>query len=321
MSGMLGTFEGAVAQGVLWAVMVLGVYITYKILDIADLTVDGSFSLGGCTCAALLFQGVNPVLSLFIGFLAGLAAGAVTGILHTLFEIPAILAGILTQISLWPINYKIMDKANQSISQDKNRNEIKNIFMRFQELTGLELKEATLVLGLIIAIVIILILYWFFGTELGSSIRATGNNPDMIRALGVNIKITKLLTLMLSNGLVALSGALVAQNHKYGDINMGTGAIVIGLAAIVIGEVLLGWIKNFGGKLFAAVLGSSIYFLIRAIVLELDLGTVGTNWMKLISAVIIAAAMAVPVISKKIKTRRMYAETVEEDVVKEEIKC
>ena len=319
MSGMLGTFEGAVAQGVLWAVMVLGVYITYKILDIADLTVDGSFSLGGCTCAALLFQGINPILALFFGFLAGLAA--VTGILHTLFEIPAILAGILTQISLWPINYKIMDKANQSISQDKNRNEIKNIFMRFQELTGLELKEATLVLGLIIAIVIILILYWFFGTELGSSIRATGNNPDMIRALGVNIKITKLLTLMLSNGLVALSGALVAQNHKYGDINMGTGAIVIGLAAIVIGEVLLGWIKNFGGKLFATVLGSSIYFLIRAIVLELDLGTVGTNWMKLISAVIIAVAMAVPVISKKIKTRRMYAESVEEDMVKEEMKC
>ncbi len=136
MSGMLGTFEGAIAQGILWAVMVLGVYITYKILDIADLTVDGSFSLGGCTCAALLFQGVNPILALFIGFLAGLAAGAVTGILHTLFEIPAILAGILTQISLWPINYKIMDKANQSISQDKNRNEIKNIFMRFQEFTG-----------------------------------------------------------------------------------------------------------------------------------------------------------------------------------------
>ncbi len=258
MSGMLGTFEGAIAQGILWAVMVLGVYITYKILDIADLTVDGSFSLGGCTCAALLFQGVNPILALFIGFLAGLAAGAVTGILHTLFEIPAILAGILTQISLWPINYKIMDKANQSISQDKNRNEIKNIFMRFQEFTGLELREATLVLGLIIAIVIILILYWFFGTELGSSIRATGNNPDMIRALGVNIKITKLLTLMLSNGLVALSGALVAQNQKYGDINMGTGAIVIGLAAIVIGEVLLGWIKNFGGKLFSAVVGASV---------------------------------------------------------------
>ena len=211
-----------------------------------------------------------------------------------------------------------MDKANQSISQDKNRNEIKNIFMRFQEFTGLELREATLVLGLIIAIVIILILYWFFGTELGSSIRATGNNPDMIRALGVNIKITKLLTLMLSNGLVALSGALVAQNQKYGDINMGTGAIVIGLAAIVIGEVLLGWIKNFGGKLFSAVVGASVYFLIRAIVLELDMGT---NWMKLISAVIIAVAMAVPVISKKIKTRRMYAESVEEDMVKEETEC
>ncbi len=319
MSGMLGTFEGAIAQGVLWSIMVLGVYITYKILDIADLTVDGSFSLGGCTCAALLYKGMNPIFALLIGFLAGLVAGAVTGILHTLLEIPAILAGILTQISLWPINYKIMNKANQSFAQDKNKNEVKNIFMRFQEFTGLELREATLILGLIIAIVVILVLYWFFGTELGSAIRATGNNADMIRALGVNIKITKLLTLMISNGLVALSGALVAQNHKYGDINMGTGAIVIGLAAIVIGEVLLVWIKNFGGKLFSAVVGSSVYFLIRAIVLELDLGTVGTNWMKLISAVIIAIALAVPVISQKIKIRRMYAESVPEDMIKEEI--
>lgn len=316
--GTFGVFEGAIAQGVLWSIMVLGVYITYKILDIADLTVDGSFSMGGCTCAALLYQGMNPILALFFGFLAGLAAGAVTGILHTMFEIPAILAGILTQISLWPINLKIMGRANQPFFQDKDKNQVKSIFVRFQEFTGLDSSKATMVLGLIVVLVIVIFLYWFFGTELGSAIRATGNNPDMIRALGVNIKITKLLTLMISNGLVALAGALVAQNQKYGDINMGTGAIVIGLAAIVIGEVLLGWVKNFGGKLFSTVIGSSVYFVIRAIVLKMDLDA---NLMKLFSAIIIAVALAVPVISKKIKLRRMYAESVDEDFIKEETKC
>lgn len=315
MGGFIGTMEGAISQGVMWSIMVLGVYITYKILNIADLTVDGSFSLGGCTCAMLLYKGTNPILALFCGFLAGLAAGAVTGILHTMFEIPAILAGILCQISLWPINLEIMGKSNRPCFQDKDKNVIKSIFIRFQEFTGLNLNESRLLLGFIIATIVVMILYWFFGTELGSSIRATGNNPEMIRALGVNIKITKLFTLMLSNGLVALSGALVAQEQKYGDINMGTGAIVIGLAAIVIGEVLLGWIKNFGGKLFAAVVGSAIYYVIRAIVLELGFKP---NFMKLFSAIIIAIALAVPIVTRRFQLRRMYAETVDEDLMEDE---
>lgn len=192
-----------------------------------------------------------------------------------------------------------------------DRKPIKSIFIKFQELTGLDQNKTTLVLGLLIVVCIILLLYWFFGTEFGSAIRATGNNPDMIRALGVNIKITKLVTLMLSNGLVALSGALVAQNQKYGDINMGTGAIVIGLAAIVIGEVLLFFVKNFAMKLVGTVIGSCVYFSIRAIVLELN---IDANMMKLFSALIIAVALSIPVVSGKIKNKRMYAEFVDEDV-------
>lgn len=303
MNFLVGAMPDAVSQGILWAVMVLGVYITYKILNIADLTVDGSFSLGGCTCAALMYNGMNPVLALLIGFLAGLAAGAVTGILHTVFEIPAILAGILTQISIWPINLKIMGRANTPLMRTADKKKIKSIFLIISEKFDIDQSTATLILGCIVALIVIVFLYWFFGTELGSAIRATGNNEDMIRALGVNTKMTKLLSLMISNGLVALAGAMVAQSQKYGDINMGTGAIVIGLAAIVIGEVLLGWMKSFGGKLLSAVVGSAVYFVIRAIVLELNLDA---NYMKLISAIIIAVALSVPVVVDKIKMRSLY---------------
>lgn len=303
MNFLVGAMPDAVSQGILWAVMVLGVYITYKILNIADLTVDGSFSLGGCTCAALMYNGMNPVIALLIGFLAGLAAGAVTGILHTVFEIPAILAGILTQISIWPINLKIMGRANTPLMRTADKKKIKSIFLIISEKFDIDQSTATLILGCIVALIVIVFLYWFFGTELGSAIRATGNNEDMIRALGVNTKMTKLLSLMISNGLVALAGAMVAQSQKYGDINMGTGAIVIGLAAIVIGEVLLGWMKSFGGKLLSAVVGSAVYFVIRAIVLELNLDA---NYMKLISAIIIAVALSVPVVVDKIKMRSLY---------------
>ncbi|MDY6329506.1 MAG: ABC transporter permease [Lachnospiraceae bacterium] len=303
MSFFVGAMPDAISQGVLWAVMVLGVYITFKILDIADLTVDGSFSLGGCTCAALMYNGMNPVLALFIGFLAGLLAGAVTGVLHTVFEIPAILAGILTQISIWPINLKIMGRANTPLMRTADKKKIKSIFLLVSEKFGIDQSTATLIVGLVIVIVLIIFLYWFFGTELGSAIRATGNNEDMIRALGVNVKFTKLLSLMISNGLVGLAGGMVAQSQKYGDINMGTGAIVIGLAAIVIGEVLLGWLKSFGGKLCSVVVGSAVYFVIRAIVLELNLDA---NYMKLISAIIIAIALSVPIVLDKIKIRSQY---------------
>lgn len=306
LSRLLPALQGAVGQGVLWGIMVLGVYITFRLLDIADLTVDGSFALGGCVCALMLSRyHINPVLALAMSTLAGLAAGAVTGILHTVFEIPAILAGILSQIALWSINLRVLgNKSNQSIKGEPN------LILDTADQMGILKSQAAVLIGVLVAVLIIGVLYWFFGTEIGSALRATGNNEDMIRALGVNTKMTKLLGLMISNGLVGLSGGLVCQSQGYGDINMGTGAIVIGLAAIVIGEVLLGWLRSFGGKLTSAVVGSVVYFLIRAIVLQLGMKA---NDMKLISAVIVALALAVPVTMTKWKLRQAYTEGGEED--------
>ena len=262
IGGILLALQGAASQGILWGIFVLGVYITYKILDIADLTVDGSFALGGCVCATLVVtHGVNPFIALLIATAAGVLAGAVTGFLHTVFEIPAILAGILTQISLWSINLRIMGKSNIPLLKTGT------IFSGLVDATGMKTSLASGLIGLVIAGAVIFLLYWFFGTEIGSALRATGNNEDMIRALGVNTKMTKMIALMMANGLVGLSGALVCQSQKYADIGMGTGAIVIGLAAIVIGDVLMGKVRNFAGRLISAVVGSIVYFLIRAIVL------------------------------------------------------
>ena len=205
MNGLLASLQGAVAQGVLWGIMVLGVYITYRLMDIADLTVDGSFALGACVCAVLVVnKQVDPVVALLVSAMAGLAAGAVTGILHTVFEIPAILAGILTQISLWSINLRLMGgKSNIPLLK------VETLISKFVKMTGLTQSQASMIIGIIAAIIIIAFLYWFFGTEIGSAMRATGNNEDMVRALGVNTKMTKLLALTLSNGLVGLSGASV----------------------------------------------------------------------------------------------------------------
>lgn len=299
MSSLLLSLQGAVSQGVLWGIMVLGVYITYKILNTSDLTVDGSFALGSCVCATMIINfDMNPILALVVATLAGVLAGAVTGILHTVFEIPAILAGILTQISLWSINLRIMGgKSNMPLLK------VDNIFSGIVEKTGMKQSLVSLIIGVIIAAVIISILYWFFGTEIGSAIRATGNNEKMIRALGVDIKMTKMIGFMLGNGLVGLSGALVCQNSKYGDINMGTGAIVIGLAAIVIGEVLMGKFISFKAKLTSAVVGSIVYFAIRAIVLYLGMNA---NDMKLLSAVIVALALCVPVVMEKYRIKHSY---------------
>ena len=296
---MLGAFLGAISQGVLWGIMVLGVYITFKLLDIPDMTVDGSFTLGGFICAILISDGkINPILVLICAILGGLIAGAVTGILHTIFEIPAILAGILTQISLWSINLRIAHKRS-NITLPK----LGNIFSAVASMTGMKKSQVALVLGIIIVIVIIALLYWFFGTEMGSALRATGNNEAMVRALGINAKTMKLIALMISNGLVALAGALVCQSQGYADINMGTGAIVIGLAAIVIGEVLLGWVKPFYAKLGAAVIGSVVYFIIRAIVLQMGLDS---DYMKVLSAIIVAVALSFPVLSKKYRQKKDY---------------
>nr|WP_291233705.1 ABC transporter permease [Frisingicoccus sp.] len=305
IGGILLALQGAASQGILWGIFVLGVYITYKILDIADLTVDGSFALGGCVCATLVVtHGVNPFIALLIATAAGVLAGAVTGFLHTVFEIPAILAGILTQISLWSINLRIMGKSNIPLLKTGT------IFSGLVNATGMKTSLASGLIGLIIAGAIIFLLYWFFGTEIGSALRATGNNEDMIRALGVNTKMTKMIALMMANGLVGLSGALVCQSQKYADIGMGTGAIVIGLAAIVIGDVLMGKVRNFAGRLISAVVGSIVYFLIRAIVLQLGMDA---NDMKLLSAIIVALALCVPVAMEKYRLKHSYSEGGEED--------
>ena len=293
---------GAVSQGILWGIMVLGVFITYKLLDIADLTVDGSFALGGCVCAVLVVAGVDPLVAILAAMLAGMVAGAVTGFLHTVFEIPAILAGILTQIGLWSINLRIMGKSNTPLLKNET------IFSKVTDMTGLSTNAGAIVVGLVAAVLIIAVLYWFFGTEIGSACRATGNNEAMVRALGVNTKVTKMIALVLSNGLVGLSGGLICESQKYADIGMGTGAIVIGLAAIVIGEVL--WrvlpgakLHSFGGRLASAVVGSVVYFLIRAIVLQMGMDA---NDMKLLSAIIVALALCIPVVWEKYQLKRSY---------------
>lgn len=306
MNGLLASLQGAVAQGVLWGIMVLGVYITYRLMDIADLTVVGSFALGACICAVLVVnKQVDPVVALLVSAMAGLAAGAVTGILHTVFEIPAILAGILTQISLWSINLRLMGgKSNIPLLK------VETLISKFVKMTGLTQSQASMIIGIIAAIIIIAFLYWFFGTEIGSAMRATGNNEDMVRALGVNTKMTKLLALTLSNGLVGLSGALVCQSQKYGDINLGTGAIVIGLASIVIGEVLMGRLTSFYWKLTSVVVGSVTYFVIRALVLRMGLDA---NDMKLLSAIIVALALSFPVVLSKYRLRKEYTEGGDEE--------
>lgn len=301
MSGLLVSLQDAVVQGVLWGIMVLGVYITYKLLDIADLTVDGSFAMGGCVCAVMILNfHVDPWIALGAATIAGIAAGAVTGLLHTIFEIPAILAGILTQIGLWSINLRIMGgKSNVPLLKTDT------IMSKFIAVTGLSKQASAMVIGIGVAIIMIALLYWFFGTEIGSAMRATGNNQAMIRAQGVNTNWTKLLALAISNGLVGLSGGLVCQSQKYADIGMGTGAIVIGLAAIVIGDVLMGKLRSFGSKLTSAVVGSVIYFVIRAVVLRMGMDA---NDMKLLSAVIVAVALCVPVMANKWRIRKAYTE-------------
>ena len=299
---MLNAMLGAVSQGVLWGVMVLGVFITFKLLDIADMTVDGSFATGGAVCAVLVVAGVDPALAILGAMLAGAACGAVTGFLTTVFRIPSILAGILTQISLWSINLRIMGKSNTPLLTSKT------VFSAIGDATGLSSNVVAIIVGAAVAVLIVVLLYWFFGTELGSALRATGNNEDMIRALGVNTNTAKVIALTLSNALVGLSGGLICEQQKYADVGMGTGAIVIALAAIVIGEVLgrltPGKLTKFGSRLVSAIVGSVVYFLIRAIVLQLGMDA---NDMKLLSAIIVALALCVPVVIENVNRRRSYS--------------
>lgn len=290
--GILLAIQGAASQGVLWGIMALGLYITFKVLDFADLTVDGSFALGGAVSAVLLVNGWNPFLSLVIAFIAGGISGIVTGLLHTKLEIPGILAGILTMIALYSINIRIMGQANTPLLG------VDTIMVQLEILLGIDRTLSSLITGVVFSVVIILILYWFFGTELGSVIRATGNNEKMVRAQGVNTDNMKIIGLMLSNALVALSGAMVAQSQGYGDVGMGTGTIVIGLASIIIGEVIFGLRFSFWYRLMAVVLGSVIYRIIIAVVLQLGLKSTD---LKLLTALIVALALALPVVKRKFK--------------------
>lgn len=294
LSGIMMALQGAVSQGVLWGIMTLGLYITYKVLDYADLTVDGSFALGGAVSAILIVKGMNPYLTLMFSVAAGMMAGVVTGFLNTKLKIPAILAGILSMIALYSINIRIMGKPNVALLGEAT------VVTQIMDLTGLSNSVISLLLGILFAAAITGIMYWYFGTEIGCAIRATGNNEYMVRALGASTDQMKILGLLISNGLVALSGALVAQSQGYADVGMGTGTLVIGLASIIIGEVIFGKRFNFAYKLLSVVLGSAIYRMIIAIVLQMGLKS---SDLKLLTAVIVAMALSIPVVKKKIAVR------------------
>lgn len=290
---LLGSMPGAIAQGIIWGIMALGVYITFRMLDIADLTVDGSFTTGGATAVMLKIAGVPMWGCLICAFLVGIIAGLVTGILHTKLGIPAILAGILTQIGLYSINLRIMSgKANQSIPFGES-----DLYVTLGNVG-----RSILVSGLFAAAIIV-ILYLYFGTEQGSALRATGSNHSMANAQGINVNTMKVIGLAISNGLVAFSGALMAQYQGFADVNMGRGAIVIGLAAVIIGEVIglaiLGKKMNFWGRLIFVVCGGIIYYIVVQIVLWLKLPS---NDLKLFTAIIVALFLAVPYLRKKSKT-------------------
>lgn len=284
---LLNSLPGAAAQGLIWGLMAIGVYITYRILDVADLTVDGSIATGGAVAVMLIRAGMNPWCALLCAFLSGMLAGFVTGMFHTKCGIPAILSGILTQLALYSVNLRIMDsKANQAVGVDKYELLVSQRYVRALTL------ENPLPLLLLLTAALIGLLYWFFGTEKGSSIRATGANPNMARAQGINTNANVVFGLMLSNGLVALSGALLAQFQGASDVNMGRGAIVIGLAAVIIGEVIFGKLfTNFALKLLAVSIGAVIYYFVLQIVLQLGLNT---NDLKLITALIVALFLAIP---------------------------
>lgn len=340
---VLLAIQDAIAQGILWGVMGLGVYITFKVLDFADMTVDGSFAFGGCVCALLVAAGdkpyaslfaavitgilvsliagallltrgvnlflslfaavaagggagclvslflsafgMNPFLSLLIAIMAGMLAGLTTGILHTVLKIPAILSGILTQLALYSINLRVMGGANLPLLKSET------IFTIINDRLPLGSSTTMLLIGLTVVICLIILVYCFFGTEIGASIRATGNNEYMVRALGVNTKVMKVLALMIANGLVAFSGALVSQSQGFGDVSMGIGSIVIGLASIIIGEALISKKASFATKLISVILGSIAYRIVIAIVLQLGMKP---GDMKLLSAVIVIVTLAIP---------------------------
>lgn len=293
LQSLLNGLPGSVGQGLMWGVMAIGVYITYRVLDIADLTVDGSLATGGAVCVLLTVNGVNVWLAVLAALLVGMAAGLVTGLFHTKCGIPAILAGILTQLALYSINLRIMGwgstagtQSTLAVSVDKFDLLVSSRFVR-----ELSLRNPILLL-VVLAAAVVGLLYWFFGTEIGCGIRATGANRNMARAQGINTERNAVIGLMLSNGIVALAGALIAQYQGSSTVDMGRGAIVIGLAAVIIGEVILGnRARNFATKLASCILGAIIYYVVIQVVLRLGLNT---NDLKLLTALIVALFLAIP---------------------------
>ncbi len=291
MVALMKAMPGSIAQGLIWGILAIGVYITYKVLSYSDLTVDSSLCTGGAVAVMLMLAGVNPVIAVLCAGLAGMLAGLVTATFHVVFGIPAILSGILTQLGLYSVNMRIMGKSNQAISVDK-----------YDLLLSLRDIPHAIIVSVIVVGIIIAALYWFFGTETGRAIRATGNNEKMSAAQGININSMKILGLMLSNGLVGIAGAFYAQYQGNADVNMGRGAIVIGLAAVIIGDVLFGrFFSNFALRLVGVVFGTILYFVIIAIVLQLGLETTD---LKLVSALIVAAFLAVPHLRGKFLTKQ-----------------
>ena len=279
---LIKNMPGGVAQGLIWGLMALGVYITFRLLDVADLTVDGSFTTGGAVTVMLILAGCPAWLALLVAVIAGVLAGLCTGLLHTKLGIPVILAGILTQFSLYSVNLHIMGMAaNKAVSVDK-----------FSLILSSRNIPASILTGALIAAVLVAVFYWYFGTEQGSALRATGSNSAMSSALGINVGSMKVLGLAISNGIVALSGGLMSQYQGFADINMGRGAIVIGLAAVIIGEVIFGKVfRNFALKMLAVAIGAILYYLVYQVVIWLGLNT---DDMKLITALIVAAFLAIP---------------------------
>lgn len=290
MLQFINSLPGAVAQGLIWGIMAIGVYVTYRILDYADMTVDGSICTGGAVAAICITAGMNPYLALVFAVLAGMLAGLATGVLHTVFGIPSILSGILTQLALYSINMRIMGlSSNVTISRTQ-----------FDLVLTSEVSTMALInaigKGLFFVALVIGILYWFFGTELGSAIRATGNNSNMARAQGINTKKMQVLAIVISNGIVGLCGGLLAQYQGNADINMGRGAIVIGLAAIVIGQVVFSRVKNFAWRIAGTVFGAIAYYIVLTIVIWAGLST---HDLKLFSAIIVAIFLSIPHLKEK----------------------
>ena len=291
---MIDLLLPTVSQGLLWSLLALGVYITFRVLDIADLTVEGSFPLGASVAVTLLVKDVNPVTAILAAALAGGLAGVVTGLLHTNLRIPALLAGILTMIALYSVNLRIMGKANVSLLGKDTA------FTLLESAFGVAYSQAVLLVGVLACVLFSVLMYWFFGTEIGAAIRATGYNPQMIRAQGVDTNIMLLIGLFFSNALVAVAGALVAQSNGFADVGMGVGTIVIGLASVIIGEVLFGT-RSFKNSLISVILGSIVYRLVIAIVLQMGMPP---NDLKLFTAVLVAIALSLPMVKGKFQSRK-----------------